>query len=309
MKITKSILHLINLILKGANAQKVREQAELVAKLYDESLEKNPVTYRFLLKNASADDYLRFDPLSGTNSRFSNEPLFRLLKAIEVCRDEFTTLLLCRILMGFVTQCGSSASEVVRQKLIIRMDGTNSLIRCFLSYFRLAAVEGSVVDILTSLLIMLAQQARNARMFGKSEKFVTGILAAIVDGAMDASVVARLMEMLFFIIKFRNRAIMSLLESQSIFSVLLRVFDEHFQQRFVAPAHLEICAFAVTSLSNLARLRCHREHLVSADAQKVFQSAMLIICKDVESVENLSPLTTSFAVEFQVKVVSGLLSF
>ncbi|VDN23451.1 unnamed protein product [Gongylonema pulchrum] len=173
-------------------------------------------------------------------------------------------------------------------------------------------LQGVPHNISTSLLQLYCcsiRSSRNARMFGKSEKFVTGILAAIVDGAMDASVVARLMEMLFFIIKFRNRAIMSLLESQNIFSVLLRVFDEHFKQRFVAPAHLEICAFAVTSLSNLARLRRHREHLVSADAQKVFQSAMLIICKDVESVENLSPLTTSFAVEFQVKVVSGLLSF
>ncbi|MCP9264287.1 Cytosolic carboxypeptidase 1 [Dirofilaria immitis] len=93
------------------------------------------------------------------SSRSSNEYLVKLLKAIEVCRNELTTSFFCRLLLGFITCCKPSAS-LVRQHRIIRLDGTNSLIRCFVSYIA-NLVHCSSIDMLCSLLIMLYVRERN----------------------------------------------------------------------------------------------------------------------------------------------------
>ncbi|KAM3722007.1 Cytosolic carboxypeptidase [Dirofilaria immitis] len=330
-----SVVRLIEIVLKGDSDTKLHEQTEISIKLYNESAAKNNSTYRFLLKGIKQNDNFSVNTFQNMSSRSSNEYLVKLLKAIEVCRNELTTSFFCRLLLGFITCCKPSAS-LVRQHRIIRLDGTNSLIRCFVSYIA-NLVHCSSIDMLCSLLIMLyvrdkkfclkvrldglitlfqknilllaedkkmisvlqlccccIRSVQNARMFGKSQEFIKGLITAIISGT-EAIIVARLSEILYVIIKFKNRLIMTILESNNIFVILIETFQKYVQQRFTASERdiLEICLFTVASLRNLIKLKRNREHLIAIGAVETFNSAISLINNDKEYLDDGSSVESS----------------
>uniref|UniRef100_A0A915PWF3 Uncharacterized protein n=1 Tax=Setaria digitata TaxID=48799 RepID=A0A915PWF3_9BILA len=316
-----SIIRLIEMVLKGDSEAELHEQTEISIRLYSESAAKSVSSYRFLLKGAEQSTSSSTSAYLDLNRRPTDEYLVQLLKAIEVCRSELTTSFFCRLLLGFITCCKPSAS-LIRQRRIIRLDGTNSLIRCFVSFIS-ESVHGSSIDILCSLLIMLyvrdkkfclkvrlvglimlfqknlllfakdrkmpvlqlccccIHSVQNARIFGKSKKFIKDLIAAITT-CTDATVVARLAEILYVIIKFKNRPVMVILESNDIFDILTKIFEKYLQQQFGATeqAVLEICLFTVASLRNLIRLKRNRERFIAIGAIETFHSAISLISND-----------------------------
>ncbi|VDK75035.1 unnamed protein product [Litomosoides sigmodontis] len=333
--LSTSVIRLIEMVLKGDSEAKLHEQTEVSNKLYSESAEKNVSSYRFLLKSADQNMKFSTDALQNINNRSPDECLVQLLKAIEVCRSELTTSFLCRLLLGFITYCKPSAS-LIRQRRIIRLDGTNSLIRCFVSFIA-ESVHYSCIDMLCSLLIMLyvrdkkfclkvrldglialfqkkllllakdrkmisvlklccccIRSVQNARIFGRSQKFMKNLLAAIMSDT-DTIVVARLTEILYVIIKFKNRLVMSILESNDIFDILTKNFRKYLQQRFTESekAVMEICFFTVASLRNLIGLQRNRERLLSIGAMETFNSAVSLIGNEKECLDDNSLLGSS----------------
>ncbi|VDM11855.1 unnamed protein product [Wuchereria bancrofti] len=272
---------------------------------------------------------------------------------MKVCRNELTTSFFCQFLLGFITCCKPSvfsykfthffqefyslySTSLIRQRRIIRLDGTNSLIRRFASFIA-ESVYCSSIDILSSLLIMLyvrdkkfclkvrldglimlfrkkllllakdrkmisvlqlccccIRSVQNARMFGRSQEFVKNLITSIISGT-DAIIVARLVEILYIIIKFKNRLIMTVLESNDIFAMLTKTFQKYFQQRFITSEQttLEICLFTVASLRNLMRLKRNRERLLAIGAMETFGSAISLISKDNKCLDDNSQLGRS----------------
>uniref|UniRef100_A0AAF5Q2J7 Peptidase M14 domain-containing protein n=1 Tax=Wuchereria bancrofti TaxID=6293 RepID=A0AAF5Q2J7_WUCBA len=333
--LSASVIRLIEMVLKGDNEAKLREQTEISIKLYSESAAKNVSSYRFLLKGTDQSISFSTATFQDVNNRSTDEYLGQLLKAIEVCRNELTTSFFCQFLLGFITCCKPSAS-LIRQRRIIRLDGTNSLIRRFASFIA-ESVYCSSIDILSSLLIMLyvrdkkfclkvrldglimlfrkkllllakdrkmisvlqlccccIRSVQNARMFGRSQEFVKNLITSIISGT-DAIIVARLVEILYIIIKFKNRLIMTVLESNDIFAMLTKTFQKYFQQRFITSEQttLEICLFTVASLRNLMRLKRNRERLLAIGAMETFGSAISLISKDNKCLDDNSQLGRS----------------
>ncbi|CAG9537251.1 unnamed protein product [Cercopithifilaria johnstoni] len=333
--LSASVIRLIEMVLKGDSEAKLHEQTEISIKLYTESVAKSVSSYRFLLKGADQNVSFPTTTFQDINDRSINECLVKLLKAIEVCRSELATSFFCRLLLGFITCCKPSAS-LIRQRRIIRLDGTNSLIRCFVSFIA-ESVHCSCIDMLCSLLIMLyvrdkkfclkvrlnglitlfqkkllllakdrrmisvlqlccccIRSVQNARMFGRSQKIMRNLITAIISGT-DIIVVARLTEILYVIIKFKNRLVMTILESNDIFTILTKTFQKYLQQRFSASeqAILEICLFTVVSLRNLIRLKRNRERLLAIGAMETFNSAISLINNDEEYLYDNSPVGPS----------------
>ncbi|VDK78886.1 unnamed protein product, partial [Onchocerca ochengi] len=296
---------------------------------------KSVSSYRFLLKSTEQNVNFSIITFQNINSRFNDEYLVQLLKAIEVCRHELTTSFFCRFLLGFITCCKPSAS-LIRQRRIIRLDGTNSLIRCFVSFIA-NPVHCSSIDMLCSLLIMLyvrdkkfclkvrlnglivlfqknlflfakdkkmisvlqlccccIRSVQNARMFGKNQEFIKDLITAIISGT-DAKIVARLTEILYVIIKFKNRFIMTILESNDIFAMLTKTFQKYLQQWFTASGRdfLEICLFTVASLRNLIRLKRNRERLLAVGAMETFNAAISLIDNNKECLDDGLSLESS----------------
>uniref|UniRef100_A0A0R3RFM4 Meiosis inhibitor protein 1 n=1 Tax=Elaeophora elaphi TaxID=1147741 RepID=A0A0R3RFM4_9BILA len=331
--LSSSVIRLIGMVLRGDSEKTVNEQTEISVKLYNESAAKSVSSYRFLLKGTDQNVNFPTTTLQDVNNRSTDEFLVQLLKAIEVCRSEVTTTFFCQLLLDFITCCKPSAS-LIRQRRIIRLDGTNSLIRCFVLFIA-ESVHCSCIDLLCSLLIMLyvrdkkfclkvrldglimlfqkkllllakdkkmisvlqlccccIRSVQNARMFGRNQEFIKNLIAAIVSGT-DTIAVARLTEILYVIIKFKNRLVMTTLESNDIFVILTKTFQKYVQQQFSEQAVLEICLFTVASLRNLIRLKRNRERLQAIGAMETFHSAISLINDDKEYLDDNSPLGPS----------------
>ncbi|VDN05451.1 unnamed protein product [Thelazia callipaeda] len=234
-----AMVRLIDKVLRGSN-EEVRTQTDIISRLYGESVAKNPSIYRFLVKKVETVVNVTSDSRN-EETQSTDENLINLLKAIDMCRVELTTHFLCQFLLNFITCCKSSASTT-RQRHIIRLNGTNLLIKRLMLYMK-GSEYCPNVDVICSILILLFARDKlfclKARLCGLISLFQKNLLSIAKDRRIsvmqvcccsirsvpnarifgknenlmsdlikaivdfsDAEIVVRLMEILYIIIKF-----------------------------------------------------------------------------------------------------------
>lgn len=144
----------------------VHDIAREINTLYDSKIEQRPSTYRFMLclKKKCHPGPPEGPSVSGEegDERGQDDIMLQLLGAIQHCADDLATIILCRLLQGYVTQCKPFATQR-RQRRLLRLDAANFVLKSMLSYmkdFVTTSLRIAAIDALAALLLIISARDR-----------------------------------------------------------------------------------------------------------------------------------------------------
>ncbi|VDO54591.1 unnamed protein product [Haemonchus placei] len=296
----RDLLSLVHSLVEACTSKGVEEQRKLAESLnraWTPNADISTTLAYYVSKKQSSDgDHLR-----------------TLLRAVEMCNDDFCLALLCRLIQDLLNT-GSLKARQRRHRKLIKADATSSLIRTLRYRLReilpqrsaedsaetsdkLNALAEDTDDTIAELVLAVGAKARNAQLAGRYKGFASSLLMRISSfegkDLQQCHLLARYLEVLYFVSK--NRKTRMLLISENITGCIIPLLEHHSSWQNLSEldvaisVHIEICLITLAIL----RLLCinSEEQLISRNVLLLCEGILNELgkqtCQDTEAISHL----------------------